>query len=102
MAALQITWQRTCEYVATVDTAELRELLAPLPGSERGTALRILDDLEGRAGIHDDRETRELAYILNNTEAGREYFGGLADDCPQLCGGTGAPEVTMIEEERKQ
>lgn len=95
MAHVQITWQRTCEYVATVDTADLREVVAQLPDHTRDGLLPMLDSLE--AGNPPWAQISTLAYCLGNSETGREYLGALADDNPELLGGTGAPEVTDLK-----
>ena len=96
MGQVQITFTRTCEYVATVDTSELRELLTRIPGSDDCAAPLGLDELEGRAGSYSDRCVRELAYVIGNTESGRRYLEALSDRDDTAGYGTSVPEVTDL------
>ena len=97
MGQVQVTFTRTCEYVATVDTAEVREVVGRLPGStERDDALIALDQLEGQPGSYADWLIRSLGYLISNTETGRDYLGGIADSDPGYLAGTGAPEITDL------
>ena len=97
MATVRITWQRTCEYVADVDTAELRAQVNGIGPEERHTALSVISDLEaGREPVSGAYGLRQLAYLISNTGTGREWLGALADDNPELMGGTGVPEITEL------
>jgi hypothetical protein len=92
MGTVRITWQRTCEYVADIDTAELRELVSRLPGHERNAGLVVIGELEaGNSTL-----AQELGWLLSSTEIGREYLRALGAFREHIAS-LGTPEVTEVK-----